>query len=107
MRIQSVVLEYHCDISVLRLYIVNHSVTDLQFTGRNIFQTSDHTQRGGLTTAGGSYEDDEFFISDLEVEVFNCFKSIGITLQMFFKDNLPFCLPPYTINIHIYSQETR
>ena len=29
MRIQSVVLEYHCDIPVLRLYIVNDSVTDL------------------------------------------------------------------------------
>ena len=50
MRIQSVVLEYHRDISVLRLYIVNHSVTDLQFTGRDIFQTSDHTKGSGLTT---------------------------------------------------------
>ena len=29
MRIQSVVLEYHCDITILRLYIVHNFVTDL------------------------------------------------------------------------------
>ena len=29
MRIQSVVLEYHCDISVFWLYVIYHSVSDL------------------------------------------------------------------------------
>ena len=80
MRIQSVVLEYHCDISVLGFYVVYNSVTDLQFTGRDIFQTSDHTKGCGLTTSGRTYEDDEFFISDLQIEVFNSFKSVGIHL---------------------------
>ena len=50
MRIQSVVLEYHRDISVLRLYVVHNSVADLQLTGRDVFQTCDHTKCGGLTT---------------------------------------------------------
>ena len=80
MRIQSVVLEYHCDITILRLYIVNYSVTDLQFTGRNIFQTCDHTKCGGLTTSGRSYEDDEFLVSDLKVEILNCFEAVRIHL---------------------------
>ena len=78
MRIQSVVLEYHCDISILRLYIVNYSVTDLQFTGRDIFQTCDHTKSGGLTTSGRTYENDELLICDLKVEILNSFKTVRI-----------------------------
>ncbi len=78
MWIQSVVLEYHCDISVLGLYIVYNSVADLQSTGRDIFQTCDHTKGSRLTTSGGTYEDDEFLVFDFQIEILNCFKTIGI-----------------------------
>ena len=44
MWIQSVALEYHCDISILRLNVVYDSVTNLQCTGRNLLQTCDHTK---------------------------------------------------------------
>ena len=51
MRIQSVVLEYHCDITILGFYVVNNPVANLQFTGRDIFQTSNHTKRCRLTAS--------------------------------------------------------
>ena len=79
MWIQSVVLEYHCDISVFWLYVIYYFVTDLQFSGSNIFQTGDHTECCRFTTSGWSYENDKFFIFNLKVEVFYCFKSIWIS----------------------------
>jgi hypothetical protein len=69
MRIQSVVLEYHRDISVLGSYVVAELVADVEFALRDILKTRDHTESGGLTAAGRTYEDDELFILDLEVKV--------------------------------------
>ena len=80
MGIQSIVLEYHCDITILGLYIVNHPVANLQFTRRNIFQTSDHTKRCGLTASRRSYEDDEFLVCYLQIEILNRLKAVRIHL---------------------------
>ena len=68
-RIQSVVLEYHCNISVLRSDVVYQTVADVQFALRNFFQTSDHTQGGGLTTTGRTYQNDKFLVLDLQIYV--------------------------------------
>jgi len=54
MRIQSVVLENHCDISVLRSDIVYKTVAYIEFTFRDFFQTGNHSERCGLTAAGRS-----------------------------------------------------
>jgi hypothetical protein len=43
MWIQSVVLEYHRNISVLRLYIVHNLITDPKFTGSNFLKSGNHT----------------------------------------------------------------
>ena len=79
MRIQSVVLEYHCDITILRLYVVHNFAVDFQSTFGNLFQTCNHTQCSRFTTSGRSYENDELLISDLQVEIFNSFKSVRIS----------------------------
>ena len=50
MRIQSVVLENHRDISVLRLYIVHSLAIDEKITGRDILKACDHTKCRRLTT---------------------------------------------------------
>ena len=68
-RIQSVVLEYHCDISVLRSDVVYQAVADVQLTFGNFFQTSDHTQGRRLTASRRSYQNDEFLILDFQVNV--------------------------------------
>ena len=79
MRIQSVVLEYHCDISVFRLYIVYNSVTDLKGTTGDLLKTCDHTKGGRFTTSGRSYKDDKLFIFNFQVKVFYCFKTIRVS----------------------------
>ena len=44
MRIKSIVLEYHGDVSVLWWNVVHEFTIDKKFTFRNFFQTSDHTE---------------------------------------------------------------
>ena len=79
MRIQSVVLEYHCDFTVFRLYIIHNLVTDLQCTTADLLKTCDHTKCCRFTTSGRSYENDEFFIFDLQVEIFNSLEAVRIS----------------------------
>ena len=80
MRIQSVVLEYHRDVSVLGLNVVHELAVDLEFTGRDIFQTCNHSQSGGLSASGRTYENDEFLISDFHVEILNSLVAVRINL---------------------------
>ena len=68
-RVQSVVLEHHRDIAVLRCYIVDQTVAYVELTGRDLLQARDHTQRGRLTAAGRADHDDELFVLDLQIEV--------------------------------------
>ena len=79
MRIQSVVLEYHCDITVLRLNIVHDFVTDLKCTTADLLKTCDHTKCCGLSTSRRSYEDDKLFVFDFKVEIFNCLEAVWIS----------------------------
>ena len=80
MRIKSVVLENHCDIPVLWLYIIDYAVTDTQLTGADILKTCDHTKCDGLTASGRTNEDDELLVRDLKVEILNSFESVRINL---------------------------
>ena len=87
MRIQSVVLEYHCDISVLRLDVIYSLAVDDQVTARDILETCNHSKGGRLTTAGWSDEDDEFLILDIEVEILNSDEAVRILLGYILKLN--------------------
>jgi len=80
MRIQSVVLEYHRDISVLWLNVIYQLAIDVELAGGDILQACDHTKSSGLTTAGRTYEDDKFLICDLQVKVLNSDKAVGVFL---------------------------
>ena len=71
MRIQSVVLEHHCDLSVLRSYVVDQLVADEKLTLGDLLQTCDHTESCGLTASGRTYEHQEFLILNLKVKVGN------------------------------------
>jgi hypothetical protein len=80
MGIQSVVLEYHRDISVLGSYVVAELVADPQLALGDILKTRYHTQGSGLTATGRTYEDDEFLVSDLKVEIGNSGNAAVINL---------------------------
>jgi hypothetical protein len=80
MRIQSIVLENHRDISVLGLNIVHELAVDPELTGADIFQAGDHTKCSGFTTARRTYEDDKLLIFDFHIEILNSVEAVGINL---------------------------
>ena len=71
MRIKSVALENERNISVLGGYVVHELAVDVKLAGRNFFESRDHSESRGLTAAGRSYENDELFIFDIEIEIRN------------------------------------
>ena len=87
-RIQSVVLEYHCDISVFRCDVIHELAVDVELAFGNLFQTGDHTKRGGLSAAGRTDENDEFLICNIKVEFLNGYNTLIGNLQI---DLLLFC----------------
>ena len=78
MRIQSVILEYHCDITILRLYVVHELSVDVELTGGDLLKTCDHTKCSRLTTSGRSYENNELLILYFKVEILNSLKAVRI-----------------------------
>ena len=52
MRVQSVGLEYHGNVTIFRSDIVHNTVADADFAFGNFFQTSQAAQSGGFTAAG-------------------------------------------------------
>ena len=46
----------------------------------DFFQSGYHTKCSRFTTSGRSYENDEFFVFDFKVEVFNGFETVWICL---------------------------
>ena len=79
-RIKSVVLEHHGDVSVLRSYVVYESFADVEFAFCDFFKTRDHTESGGLTTTGRTNEDDKFLVLDFETEVGYGGNAAGVSL---------------------------
>ena len=69
MGVQSVALEDHGDVAVLRGNVVDEAAADVHLALGDFLQTGDHAQGGGLTAARGADEDDEFLVLDLQVEI--------------------------------------
>jgi len=67
--VQSVALEDHGDVAVLRGNVVDEAAADVHLALGDLLQTGDHAQGSGLTTARGADEDDEFLVLDLQVEI--------------------------------------
>ena len=85
MRVQSVVLEHHCDISVLRSNIVCELIADVKLTLADLFEACDHSKRGGLTAAGRTNENDELLVFDVQAEICNSGNAAGIDFIDIFK----------------------
>ena len=69
--VQSVALEHHGDITILRGNVVDQTAADVHFALGDLLQTGDHAQGGGLAAAGGSNQHDEFLVLNVQVEVVN------------------------------------
>ena len=70
MRIQRVILKYHRDITILRRDVVDDAIPDPDFSLGNLFESGDHAQRGGFSTAGGADQNHKFPVLDFEIDVF-------------------------------------
>ena len=107
MGIQSIVLEHHGDITILRSDIVGQGVADVQFALGNFFQTGDHTQSGGLTAAGRTNEYDELLIGNFQAEIGNSRYATGINLIDVFQSYACHNRPPETfVLIFAYFPDT-
>ena len=72
MRVQRVVLEDHRDVALFRLLTGDVAVADEDASAVDIFEPGEHAQGGRLSAAGGSDEDEELAVLDLEVELVHC-----------------------------------
>ena len=80
MRIKSVVLENHRDLSILRSYVVNELVADKELTLGDLLKACNHSKSGGLTTTGRTYEYEKLLVFDFKIEVRNSGNATGILL---------------------------
>ena len=67
--VEGVVLEDHGDVPVLGGHVVHHLAVDGQLAAADLLQARDHPQGGGLAAAGGTDQNDELPVRDLQVEV--------------------------------------
>jgi len=79
-RIQRVVLEHHGNATFLRLQVVHYGLTDLYFATSDGFQTSNHTQQGGLGAAGRADQYHEFAILDVQIDTVNSLETVRVSL---------------------------
>ncbi len=80
MRIKSVVLENHRDLSILRSYVVYELVADEKLTLGDLLKSCYHTKSGGLTATGRTYEYEKLLVFDLKIEVRNSRNAAAILL---------------------------
>ncbi len=67
--IQGVVLENHGDVAVFGLDVIDELVADVDFAFGDFLETGDHAQGGRFAATGRTDEDDEFLVSDFDVEI--------------------------------------
>jgi len=70
-RKKSVALEHHAEAAVARLEIVDHAPVDADFARSRVLETGNHAQRRRLAAAGGTDEDDELAVFDVEGQIFH------------------------------------
>src|SRR5699024_2308287 len=69
MRIERIVLEHHGDIAFARGQQSDIVLADADVAGVDGFETCEHAQGGGLPASGGTDEDEELAIGDVETDL--------------------------------------
>jgi hypothetical protein len=68
LRIESVVLEHHCDVALLWSEVGHVDIADVDASLVDVLETRKHPQTGRLAAAGRSDEHQELAVVDVEVE---------------------------------------
>ena len=85
MGIKSIVLENHCNVSILRLKIVNDFVINAKFACGNFLQARNHAQRSGFSASGRTDKYDKFLIVNIHTEVVYCLYASVIYFENMFE----------------------
>ncbi len=96
MRVQGIGLEHHGDIAVFWGNVVDHLIADQDAAFGDIFQSGQAAQRSGLTTAGRPYQNQKFFVFDLDVKIVDG-DDITKTLVDVVKSNTSHWFSPFTV----------
>jgi hypothetical protein len=80
-RVERVALEDHCHIAVLGSQVVDDAVADLDLAVADLFQAGQHPERRRLPAPGRPDEDHQLAVRDLEVEVVDGLRAVGIDLR--------------------------
>lgn len=68
-RVERVVLEHHGDVPVLGRQVGDVAVADADGAAVDVLQPREHPQRGGLAAAGGTDQDEELPVGDLDLQL--------------------------------------
>ena len=79
-RVERVALEDHRDVAVACGHVVDDPVADLDGALADLLEARDHAQRSRLAAAGGTDEDHELSVGDLEVHVSHGARAVRIDL---------------------------
>src|SRR6056297_543758 len=72
MRVQSVVLKHHSDVSIFWGNVVYALVVDVKVAFGNIFQSGDHPKCSRFSASGRTYKHHKLTVFDFDVGVINC-----------------------------------
>ncbi len=87
-RVKGVVLEDHRDVAILRRHVVHQPVADVDVPLADLFQPRNHAQRGGLAATGRAYENKEFLVLDVQVDVVHGADVARVDFRDAFETNL-------------------
>ena len=80
MRIESVTLKNHGDISLARREVVGGGTVNRQYSFRDLLEAGDHAKRSRFAASGRSDQHQEFAVGYLQIEVFDRGVPAGIDL---------------------------
>ena len=80
MRIKRVALEYHCHTALTGSHLIRSDAVDVELALADVLKSRDHSERRGLSAARRTYENYEFALFDLKVEVMHGVEAVRVDL---------------------------
>src|SRR5687768_6846521 len=72
MRVERVVLKYHCHATLVRRPVVDSLPIQVDLAPADLLQPGDHVQRRRLAAAGGPQQRDKGVVRDVEHNLLDC-----------------------------------
>src|SRR5581483_5568479 len=80
MRVERVILEYHRNVAVGRLDLVDDAAADIDLARGDGLEPGDHPEQRRLAAAGGADQHAELAVGDIDIDAFDRFEAVRIGL---------------------------